>query len=285
MNFKRTLSSALGAMTIIMATALTAQEATPPVPPNLQEELVSVNGKSLTRQMLLLYTQRRLADRSAQRGQNGAVPNLMNDLIALEVMAQQAEKEKLADDAALTIMVDLQRKNLLAQALMQRYLRDNPITEADLHAAYERVKQRVYGTQYQVSHIQVSEEEKAQALLQQLADGGDFAALAKEHSTDTTRESSGELGWVRSAQLPPEIGTVVEAMQPNTVAQQPVKTTLGWHVIRLGETREQPVPGFEESRETLQNLVRNSRLQAFVGGLTKAAKIARPQPGPLPPKQ
>ncbi len=285
MKFNRTLSSALAVVTILTATAAAAQETTTTAQPNLQEVLVNVNGTPLTRQMLMLYTQRRLADRSAQRDESGRIPNLMQDLVALEVMAQQAEKEKLADDASLTIMLELQRKNLLAQALMQRYLRENPITDADLQEAYERIKKRVYGTQYQVFHIQVADEEKAKELLQQLAEGGEFAALAKEHSEDPTGENGGELGWFGTEQLPGEIGTVVEAMQTNTIAPEPIQTNHGWHVVRLGDKREQPAPGFEESRETLQNLVRNSRLQDFVGGLTKAARIVQPRGDEKNPKQ
>ena len=253
------------------------QETTPADPPDLKQVLVSVNGQPLTRQMLALYTQRRLSDRSAQRDESGRVPNLMQDLVALEVMAQQAEKDKLAEDDSLQIMIELQRKNLLAQALMQRYLRENPITDKDLQEAYARVKQRVYGTQYQVFHIQVADEAKARDILQQLTDGGDFPELAKTLSEDPTGASGGELGWFGAGQLPVEFSTAVETLQPNTTATEPVKSSHGWHVLRLGEKREQPAPGFEESRETLQNLVRNSRLQGFVGQLTRAAKIEQPK--------
>ena len=272
---------------LLAATALWAdlsvvQENTTPLTPDPDEVLVKVNGQALTRQMLALYTQRRLADRSAQRDESGRTPNLTRDLVALEVMAQHAEREKLGEENELKILLDLQRKNLLAQALMQRHLRDNPITEADLQEAYERIKQRVYGTQYQVFHIQVAEEARALELLEQLGGGADFAALAKENSQDPTGENGGELGWFGADQLPAEIATVVATLDINTTSPQPVKTTHGWHVVRLGEKREQPAPGFEESRETLQNLVRSSRLQAFVAGLTQAAKIETPRQASAP---
>ncbi|GAB4347868.1 MAG: peptidylprolyl isomerase [Gammaproteobacteria bacterium] len=260
----------------------TAQEGQAPAAPNPDEVLVRVNGKPLTRQELALYTQRRLADRSAQRDAEGKVPNLTRDLVALEVMAQQAEREKLHEEKELQILIDLQRKNLLAQVLMERYLRDNPITEEDLRTAYERVKQRVYGTQYQVFHIQVADESKALELLEQLANGADFSELAREHSTDPSSEKGGELGWFTAEQLPSEIATVVTTLEPRSTATQPVKSSYGWHVVRIGDKREQTAPGFEESRETLRNLVRNDRLQTFVSRLTQAARIETPPGRPSP---
>ena len=61
------------------------------------------------------------------------------------------------------------------------------------------IAQREKLKEYKASHILVSTEEQAQDIIKQLADGADFAALAKEHSKDPgTAANGGDLGYQRS---------------------------------------------------------------------------------------
>lgn len=276
MMLSRNLLFPLAALFLIGSGSGWAQEQAPKTDPK-DQVLATVNGTPLTAEMLAFYTQRRLADGSARHDEAGRVPNLMSDLISLEVMAQQAQEQGLQNDASLQMIVKLTLKNLLAQNLMQAYLRDNPPQESEMRDAYDLIKARVYGAQYHVFHIQVEEEAKARELIAQLKDGAEFAELAKAHSLDPTGASGGELGWFAKGQLPAEFAASVEAAQPGTNAEEPVKSDHGWHVVRLEAVREQPAPSFEESRETLEGLVRNQRLQAYVNHLRADAEITAPR--------
>jgi len=52
------------------------------------------------------------------------------------------------------------------------------------------------GDELRARHILVEEKSKADELLKQLEDGGDFAALAREHSIDEgSAERGGDLGY------------------------------------------------------------------------------------------
>ncbi len=239
--------------------------------------LLTVNGKPVTAETLDFYTQRRLADGSAQPDSAGHAPNLMNDLVALELMAQQAEKQGLQKERSVKMLLDLTRKNLLAQNLMQSYLREHPVTDAELHKAYDLVKDRMYGAQYHVYHIQVADEAKARDLIAQLKQGADFAALAKANSQDPTGASGGELGWFGKGQMPPEFTAAIEKTPAGSVAEEPVKSSHGWHVVRVAATRQQPPPSFEDARQNLESLVRNQQLQAYVVQLRSEAKIEQPK--------
>lgn len=269
MTLRVLLSSLLAAASLAFLSVATGDEA------GDDRVLATVNGKPLSAEMLRFYTQRRLADGSAKRDENGRIPNLMDDLIALEIMAQQAEKQGLQNENAVRMMIELTRKNLLAQNLMQSYLRANPVTETELREAYDLIRERVYANQYHVFHIQVAEEAEARQLITELNEGGDFAALAKAHSEDPTGQNGGELGWFGRGELPGEFAATLESMTAGTVAQEPVKSSHGWHVVRLAAIREQPAPSFEESRERLEGLVRNQRLRAFVAGLRSQAEISQ----------
>lgn len=239
--------------------------------------LATVNGKPITAEMLNFYTQRRLADGSARRDQAGRVPNLMNDLVALEIMSQEAEMQGLQKDHTIKMLIDLTRKNLLAQELMRGYLRNHPITDAELRKAYALVKDRIYGTQYHVYHIQVATEAKARELITELKKGAEFAKLAEANSEDPTGKKGGELGWFGKGQLPDSFSAAIEKTKPGSVADEPVKSSHGWHVVRVAGTRTQPAPSFEDSRRNLEKLVRNQQLQAYVGRLRAKFKVEQPK--------
>ena len=82
-------------------------------------------------------------------------------------------------------------------------------------------------------HILVADEATAQTVLTRLKNGEDFAAIAKELSTDTgTKDSGGDLGWFAQGTMVAEFDTAVFAMKVGEISQ-PVKTSFGYHVIQL----------------------------------------------------
>jgi len=81
-------------------------------------------------------------------------------------------------------------------------------------------------------HILVDSEEQCAALKQQIADGADFAELAKQHSSCTSNRQGGALGEFGPGQMVPEFDTVVFSAPLNEV-QGPVKTQFGYHLLEV----------------------------------------------------
>ena len=81
-------------------------------------------------------------------------------------------------------------------------------------------------------HILVDDEAKCQELKQQIADGADFAAVAKENSSCPSGSSGGDLGTFRKGQMVPEFDKVVFNDELNTV-HGPVKTQFGYHLLEV----------------------------------------------------
>ena len=81
-------------------------------------------------------------------------------------------------------------------------------------------------------HILVSTEEQANDLKQQIADGADFADVAKEHSTCPSGKQGGDLGEFSPGQMVKEFNDVCfnEAVG---VVHGPVKTQFGYHLIEV----------------------------------------------------
>ena len=81
-------------------------------------------------------------------------------------------------------------------------------------------------------HILVESEEACLSLKQQIADGADFADLAKSHSKCPSGARGGELGSFRPGQMVPEFDKVVFSGELDTV-HGPVKTQFGYHLLEI----------------------------------------------------
>ncbi len=69
-----------------------------------------------------------------------------------------------------------------------------------------------------------------QDMQKQLAAGGDFAALAKQHSDCPSGASGGDLGFFGRGQMVPEFETAAFAMQPGDVSDV-IETDFGYHLV------------------------------------------------------
>lgn len=144
-----------------------------------------------------------------------------------------------------------------------------------VQAAYdERYADYEGGTEWHAAHILVETEEEAQALIEQLAEGADFAELAREHSTGPSGPSGGDLGWFSAGMMVPAFEEAVAATEVGAVSG-PVQTQFGWHVIKLNETRQQSAPALEEVAGEIEAELINSAIEAELARLESAAVIER----------
>lgn len=100
--------------------------------------------------------------------------------------------------------------------------------------------------QVRASHILVAAEEVAQQLLDELAADADFAALAREHSTDTGSGSrGGELGWFGRGQM---VAPFEEAAFNTPVGERSdiVQTEFGYHIIWVTDYRPEEKTEYED---------------------------------------
>ncbi|NEW65451.1 peptidylprolyl isomerase [Carnobacteriaceae bacterium zg-84] len=102
-------------------------------------------------------------------------------------------------------------------------------TDEELEKAYESWEPKVTA-----SHILVKDEETAKKVLEELNNGGDWNALAKQYSTDKSNsEKGGSLGSFKPSAMVAEFATAVRDMKEGETSSTPVKTTFGYHIIKM----------------------------------------------------
>lgn len=87
-------------------------------------------------------------------------------------------------------------------------------------------------TQATARHILVRTERECEDLIQRIAEGADFAALAATHSQCPSGTRGGELGTFGRGQMVPEFDSVVFSAPLNEV-QGPIKTQFGYHLLEV----------------------------------------------------
>jgi len=86
------------------------------------------------------------------------------------------------------------------------------------------------GTEYKARHILVKTREEAEKLIHEL-DKGDFSALAKEKSADTSAsESGGDIGWFSTTQMVQPFADAFSRLNKGSYTEESVQTQFGWQV-------------------------------------------------------
>ena len=133
-------------------------------------------------------------------------------------------------------------------------------------------------------HILVETEEEANAAVERLAAGEDFADLAAELSTDTSSAATGgELGFVSPDTFVPAIDEAVFSLPIGEVSE-PIETQFGWHVVEVleREVRELSPAEYQRSQQRAYDLwLDNSRTAAEIENFWTPEKSPRDTNNPL----
>ena len=122
-------------------------------------------------------------------------------------------------------------------------------------------------------------EARAAELTAQARDGADFAELVGAHSDDeATIEQGGDLGTFGRGRMVPEVEGPAFAMGVDEVSD-PIKSPLGYHVIKVTEKQEELTQPLTEVRETIINTLKQERAAARATALAQAiaAEVSVPE--------
>ena len=190
------------------------------------------------------------------------------------IVSQAADAKKLADSPEFKQRLAFLRNKLLMGAQLQAEGKA-ALTDEALHKIYdENVKPMAAEEEVRARHILVESEDEAKAIVEEIKKGGDFATLAKEKSKDPGASDGGDLGYFTKEQMVPEFSEVAFKMFPGQVSN-PVKSQFGWHIIKLEDKRQRPVPEFDKIKPQIEAFVARKAQTEFVTKLRQSAKVER----------
>lgn len=157
------------------------------------------------------------------------------------------------------------------------------VSEDELRARYQTEIANL-GEQRRAAHIliesgDVRSDKDARALIdelrQRLANGEDFAELARSASEDTgSAADGGDLGFAAAGVYDPDFEAALFALTKGQVSE-PVRTEFGWHLIKLLDTQEADVPSFAALREKIERDLKAEKVeQRFVEAVRELEGLA-----------
>jgi hypothetical protein len=195
------------------------------------------------------------------------------------LLAEAGRRAGLEDDPAVGARLAASRREILAQAYLDRELAQADREDA-LRAAYAARKDALTRRRVHVAqiafHLRSGEpgaleaaRSRATRAYARLTGGEPFEKVAKDLSEDpVTAARGGDLGPLLEGEVDPAFFAAAAALKQGEVSP-PVETPYGFHVLKALEPVEEVVPSFEEVRGKLAAEARAAASSALLERLDK----------------
>ncbi len=238
--------------------------------------VATVNGKPITEADLVI-AKTLLAQELEALPEASRRDQLIEYLITFKLAVEEAHKQKI--DAAPDYVAQLAFVNdkLLMDTLLQREA-IKAVTPATVDAFYkDRVKDMKSEMEIRARHILLPTEEAAKAALAELKKGADFAELAKKLSKDPgSAQQGGDLGgYFTKDRMVPEFSEAAFKAPVGKLLPDPVKSPLGWHVIKVEDKRPQKAPELASVEPQIRAFLARKAQADYVSNLRKNAKVEK----------
>jgi peptidyl-prolyl cis-trans isomerase C len=261
--------------------------------------VMHVNGEAITESEFQAAYSQLPEDMQRQFASEQGKQAFAEQMIRLKILEQEGRKLGVEKDPKVAGQLAADHTNIIAAATAQKLV--PPPTSDAVQKFYNENRKNFESME--LSHILIAYQggmvpprsgkaltqpeamKKAQALSQQLKQGGDFAKLARQYSDDAaSAERGGLLGPLSPGMLPPELEAQVFPLQPGQVSD-PVPSRFGIHIFKAGAHAAQPL---EQVREGISRRVQQKATLDKVEVMRKSAKVEFdpkffPEANPKPP--
>ena len=231
----------------------------------------TVNGQAIPQSVFDAF----VAEQKAQGAPDGA--DLQNavkeELVRREILAQEAKKKGLDKKANIQGQIELAKQAVLIRAFLTDYVQAHPISDAQLKAEYELIKNNLGSTEYKSRHVLVEKEEDAKAIIAKLDKGEKFSELAKQSKDPGSKDKGGELGWSAPNAYVKPFAEALGKLKKGEYTKTPVKSDFGYHVIQLDDARPLNPPAFDQVKPQLQQRANQQQIENLVKELRAKAKV------------
>jgi peptidyl-prolyl cis-trans isomerase SurA len=237
--------------------------------PNTQE-----TRQKLTPQVLRSLVDERLQLQEATRANVSVTDKEINEAfskVAEQNRMQRDQLEKmLASQGVPRSTLESQIRSTIAWGkLVQRRLRPSiEIGQEEVDQVIQRIQANAGKPEYLAAEIFLAvdapEREDdvrrlADRLYEQIGQGANFTAVARQFSQSAGAAAGGDLGWVQQGQLPEELDSTLRQLRPGQ-ASRPIRSITGYHILMLRDERTVGGANSLPPREQIMNSLGQERL-------------------------
>ena len=240
--------------------------------PVAAQNIAVVNGQAIPKERADVLRQQ--VERSGRPITPELEKQIKDEVIAREIFLQEAAKRNLDKDPDFKVQMELARQTILIRELFADFQKNNPVTDAEIKAEYDKFVAANSGKEYKASHILVPTEAEAKAIIASIKKGAKCEDIAKKQSKDPgSGAKGGDLDWANPSSYVSEFTEALIKLQKGQMTQAPVKTQFGWHVIRLDDVRQAQLPKLEDVKPQIAQQLQQQKLAKFQEDLRAKAKI------------
>jgi peptidyl-prolyl cis-trans isomerase SurA len=192
------------------------------------------------------FDQQKLED--ALRAQNMTLASWKNDVLRKQLARYKLIKSKVEGK------VKVSDEDVKSE--YQKWVRMES-SDAEIHARHILLKVDAAAPPDVVETVR----QRAQKITEEARQPGvDFAELAKQKGEGASAQDGGDLGFFRRGVMLEEFEKVAFALKPGEVSD-PVRTSYGWHVIKVEERRAVQVKSYQEMEAGLREKLRTAQME------------------------
>ena len=169
-----------------------------------------------------------------QEGKEKALDNMIKD----ELFYKEALKRGYENNNKVVEKLKTIRRGVILEAFFTDLLNKNiPIGDDEIVLYFKENKEFFDRPEMvKISHILVSDKDKAKKVMAEIKQGNNFKELAKKYSNDKGSSwKGGDLGFIQRGKMPAEFDEAAFALKKEAEISDIVKSNLGYHIIIFSE--------------------------------------------------
>ena len=239
----------------------------------MAQNVAVVNGTAIPSSRVEEMVKQITSQQNAPKDSPDLRQKVKEELIIREILQQAADKAGLAKNEDVKSQLAMARQSILVRALFTDFIKKNPVSDAEVAAEYDHIKQQIGDKEYHVRHILLGSEDEAKAVIAKLKAGASFEELAKQSKDTGSAANGGDLDWANPGSFVKPFSDAMVTLQKGQMTETPVQSQYGFHVIKVDDIRPAKIPALDDVKRQIVEGLQQKKMQAFQEDLRKKAVV------------
>lgn len=194
-----------------------------------------------------------------------------------QIFYQEALRRGIHRENAVLYEIEQMRQQVIVSYMLENELqRAVTASKEDIQSYYDKNKEQFIRPKDLVHFYQILSDSlgKISRIRSRILRGEDFENMAREYSMDPSAQNGGDMGWMNRNQLLPQIEVQAFRLKKGALSQ-PIKTELGYHLIKVIEIRpKEEIQELDEVEQIISERVKSRNRAEKYGHLLAILKDA-----------